>query len=171
MGCCRFKEARWKIECDPQQTNILDYLNLNSSKTRIEEIEKMKVEETKEFEPLKNGVHQGGIVDVEEVSRAKKATGEVFKYVDVSISVSDYQKDDGNDLILKIGFPAKITDNTDLGKFIKDMGYTTKVGKNFDLDSLRGSLVEYMTKQVEVPQNDGSVRTYSNIVKGSIVKV
>ena len=162
MGCVRFK--RWVIECDPYQTHFL-------SEEKIEELEKMKVEETKEFEPVKNGVHKGTIVDVEEVSRKNKLTGETYNYVDVMISVSDYQKEDGEDLVLRVGYPGKITENTGLGKFIKEMGYKIKVGEDFDLDSLRGALVEYMTKQEDVKQSDGSIRTYANIIKESIVKV
>jgi len=146
------------IESDPYQTHFL------SEKQELKE-EKMKVEETKEFEPLKNGVHKGRIVDVEEVNRSE------YDYVDISISVDDYVKDNGEHLVLRVGFPAKITENTGLGKFIKDMGIKLVVGKDIDLDELRGIGVEYMTKQVEVKQTDGSTKTYSNIVKDSIVKV
>jgi len=126
----------------------------------LTEIEKMKILETKEFEPIEDGKHDGYIVDIDE-----KAERKGFLYVDFFISCDEKVKDDGELLTLKASYPANLHKKSMLGELVERLGIQLgSAGEEFDIMQLRGKPVTYMT----MTQKGKDDKSYANIIRESM---
>lgn len=121
------KVGKSETETDVKQTPISD----NDDKQAI------LVLEVEAVTTIPDGKHDGIITALQHRS-------EPFGYIDVFI------KEKKSEATLKIGFPDKITEKTQLGKFLIKMGIAVEVGKKIDLRrDLLSREVSFMTENEE----------------------
>lgn len=113
---------------------------------------------------IKDGLHEGEILDVKESSYEKGDNK--FSYLDIYISVDDFETKDGDAFKLKAGFPLPPTTNSALGKFLLRFGLWKKAGDEIkDIETkLIGLPVCYLTMKKTGKDNN----EYVNIVNDSI---
>ena len=112
------------------------------------------VEESKRIE---EGKHVGKIVDI-------TYRDEPFQYIDFHIEIPEKQ------VVLKAGYPARITPDSSLGKLLKRLELELKIGEKITLSTLRKKLlgkdVAFLTQNEET-----DLGTFARIVPSSLKKV
>ncbi len=87
--------------------------------------------EHKESVKIPDGSHKGQIKSVTYEKRNE------FEYIDVRVSVDGFP-----DITIKTGFPATISENSSLGKFLQSAGMAIKPGKVSSLSDIRDTLID-----------------------------
>jgi len=112
------------------------------------------VEESKRIE---EGKHVGKIVDI-------TYRDWPFQYIDFHIELPEKQ------VVLKVGYPAKITPDSSLGKLLKRLELELKIGEKITLSTLKKKLlgkdVSFLTQNKET-----DLGTFARIVPSSLKKV
>ena len=107
-----------------------------------EKNKKIEAEETTEGEEdvivvqegtkITDGMHNGQIKNIVHEKR------QGFDYVDVYIDVED---DNGNYVTIKTGFPAYISQNSSLGRFLNEAGMELKPGDKVGLQKIKDNVI------------------------------
>lgn len=135
------KENKSDAETDVKKTQ-------NSDNDQQQEILVLEVESVTVIE---DGKHEGLIVGVYHRTVP-------FGYIDVSI------KEKVTEAELKVGYSAKITHGTGLGKLLLAMGVKLDVGDKIDLNSeLLGREVEFITSNEETDKG-----VFARVLRGTV---
>lgn len=90
------------------------------------------------------GAHVGFLRNVQTVERYKKqpdGSKEPVYYVEAEVQT------DGCESILRVSWPANLSDNTGLGRLLQRLGMDVDVGEAFDERSLSDLRVSYVVRQ------------------------
>ena len=82
---------------------------------------------------ISDGVHSGTIMNIVHENR------EGFDYIDMYIGIT---YDNGNNVTIKTGFPAYVSQNSSLGKFLSTAGFNYKPGDKLELAEIKEAIVE-----------------------------
>jgi len=111
----------------------------------MKEIE-FEIEETKIIE---DGKHAGEIIDVE----YREAP---YKYVDIIVDIEGFN--------IKMGFPARITNKSEFGNFLANMGFPMKTGKKVTLSEIKEFLVGQHIECLTYTDDDGFIKIMKETV-------
>ena len=81
---------------------------------------------------LSDGIHNGKINNVVHENR------QGYDYIDIYIDVNDEK---GNNMTVKTGFPAYISSNSGLGRFLNEAGMNFKAGDKIELFKVRDVII------------------------------
>lgn len=88
------------------------------------------------------GVMKKPRIETYQKTKVKNGHEEV---VDVNYLVVDVHTDD-RESVLQLSWSARVTPQTDLGRFLERMGLLPPVGENFDESTLDGVRIQYVVK-------------------------
>jgi len=135
---------------------------------------KRAVKEVNEFVKLEDGVHEGTILEVTEtVSKSG------FDVIQLKISIEDTGKDgdyvytfmdsEGTPQLISVltSFNDNVSSKSDLGKFLKRMGFEVTPDSEIDLEDIVGRKVKFQTITSE-KEYEGETRSFTNVVRESL---
>lgn len=117
-----------------------------------------------EAKTIPQGLHNAVISNVTIESRNSepdvKGEKETYQYVDLHVKL-----DEVPDIILRAGFPAKVTEKTGLGMLLQRFGHKIEVGKQINvITALKGKKIKCITAD-----ETNSRGTFARIQQSSIV--
>jgi hypothetical protein len=81
---------------------------------------------------ISDGIHEGQIMNIVHENR------EGFDYIDMYIGITD---DNGNEITIKTGFPAYVSQNSSLGKFLTTVGLEYEPKDKLKLSEIKEMIV------------------------------
>lgn len=108
--------------------------------------------EMKESIHIPDGVHSGLVKSITYEKRND------FEYVDIRITVDGIPE-----VTIKTGFPANISENSSLGKFLISSGIEVRPGKKTSLNDIRNALIDRKVQYTTYTED-----VYARIVNKSI---
>lgn len=110
-----------------------------------------------EAKNIPDGAHEGTITDVKQESRGQGK--DKYSYVDLYIRLDGIE-----DIEMRDGYPAKLTDKTGLGQLLMRFGHKVEIGKPLDISgALKGKRIKCLTQEETTDRG-----TFARIVRGSV---